>query len=109
MAERLVARFHDAAAAAAAAQHFRRVIQEKGVPEDVPETALSVGPDGDRGLLELLEELGLVASRGEARRLVNQGAISIDGRGIEDPTRRLDPGAYLIKVGKRRFARVRIE
>ena len=109
LAERLVARFHDAAAAAAAAQHFRRVIQEKGVPEDVPETVLSVGLNGDRGLLELLEELGLVASRGEARRLVNQGAISIDGRGIEDPTRRLDPGAYLIKVGKRRFARVRIE
>nr|AFD03225.1 tyrosyl-tRNA synthetase [uncultured bacterium W4-39b] len=109
LAERLVARFHDAAAATAAAQHFRRVIQEKGVPEDVPETVLSVGPDGDRGLLELLEELGLVASRGEARRLVNQGAVSIGGRGIEDPAQRLDPGAYLIKVGKRRFARVRIE
>jgi len=109
LAERLVARFHDAAAGTAAADHFRRVIQDKGVPEELPETALAAGPDGDRGLLELLEELGLVASRGEARRLVNQGAVSIDGRGVEAPTLRLAPGAYLIKVGKRRFARVRLE
>jgi tyrosyl-tRNA synthetase len=109
LAQRLVDRFHGAAAAVAAAEHFRRVIQDKGVPADVPETTLPVGPEGDRGLLELLEELGLVASRGEARRLVIQGAIGIDGRAVEDPTLRLDPGAYLIKVGKRRFARVRIE
>jgi tyrosyl-tRNA synthetase len=109
LAERLVARFHDAAAAEAAAQHFRRVIQDKGVPEEIPETVLALGPDGNRGLLELLAELGLVASRGEARRLVNQGAISIGGEGVRDPTLRLGPGAYLIKVGKRRFAKIRIE
>ena len=106
LAERLVARFHGSEASKQAAAHFRNVIQGKGVPDDVPEHRVAPGEGGDRGLLELLDEIGLVASRGEARRLVTQKAVSFDGETVADPTLRLAAGSYLIKVGKRRFARV---
>jgi tyrosyl-tRNA synthetase len=108
LAARLVARCHGADAAARAEEHFQRVVQNKQAPEDLRETAVEPGPEGRRGLLELLEGLGLVGSRSEARRLVDQGAVSVDGETVSEATLRLGAGAYLIRVGKRRFARVRI-
>jgi tyrosyl-tRNA synthetase len=108
LARRVVERFHGAAAAERAAEHFRRVITRKEAPEDLPETALGLGAGGDRGLLEVLEATGLVTSRSEARRLVAQSAVQLDGERVGDATLRLGPGAYLLKVGKRRFARVRL-
>lgn len=106
LAGRIVERFHGAAAAAAAAEHFKRVVTQKQVPEDIKERPVALGDDGVRGLLEILEELGLAGSRGEARRLVSQGAVQIDGERVSDATLRLSAGSYLLKVGKRRFARI---
>jgi tyrosyl-tRNA synthetase len=51
---------------------------------------------------------GLAASNSEARRLIQAGGVSIDGRRLEDPQERLGPGNYLLKVGKRRFKRIRV-
>ncbi len=79
------------------------------MPEDLPEQLLTAGEGGQRGLLEVLEALGMVASRSEARRLIGQSAVSIDGQPEKDPMRRLGVGSYLLKVGKRRFARLRID
>ena len=53
-------------------------------------------------------DLGFVTSTSEARRLVSQGAVSLDGEAVRDVRLRLEPGAYLLKAGKRRLARVRI-
>jgi tyrosyl-tRNA synthetase len=106
LAAALVARFAGAEAAPRAAEHFHRVIQRKEAPEDLPETRLEVGPDGQRGLLELLVALELVGSNSEARRLVGQGAVQLDGERVRDAALRLEPGSYLIKVGKRRFSRL---
>jgi len=108
LARRLVARFCGAEAARGAAAHFARVVRRKEVPEAVPELRVALGEGGLRGLLEILEEAGLVGSRSEGRRLVAQHAVQIDGVRVEDPTRRLGPGSYLLKVGKRRFARLRL-
>lgn len=108
LAERLVERFHGAEAAAAARDHFRRTVQRKELPDDIPEHALETDPDGRRGLLDLLQSLGLTPSRGEARRLVAQRAVSLDGARVEDPGLFLEPGSYLLQVGKRRFARVEL-
>ena len=108
LAERLVARFHGEAAAAGAREHFRRTVQRKELPDEIPEHALEVGADGRRGLLDLLQALGLAPSRGEARRLVAQRAVSLDGEKVEDPGRFLGPGSYLLQVGKRRFARLEL-
>jgi tyrosyl-tRNA synthetase len=104
----LVARFHGEDAARAAEEHFRSVVRERKAPEDLPEQRFDPGPGGVRGLLELLEALGLARSRSEARRLVAQGAVELDGGRVGDPTLRLGPGRYRVRAGKRRFARFRI-
>jgi tyrosyl-tRNA synthetase len=108
MAARLVDRFHDPAAARAARLHFEQVVQRGEVPEEVAEVEVA-GSDGGVGLLDLLRvQLG-VASNSEARRLVAQGAVQVDGQRVSDPALRLGPGGpYLIRAGKRRFALIRV-
>ena len=75
----------------------------------VPESTLPLSGVPDLPLLEVLESLKLIASRSEGRRLVAQGAVSIDGATVGDPTLRLSAGNFLVRVGKRRFARVVLE
>jgi len=108
LARALVERFAGEKAAREAADHFRNVIQRKQTPKDLEEIRCETGPEGAIGLLELLERLELVGSRSEGRRLVDQGAVRIDGEVVADPTLRLPAGSFLLKVGKRRFARVRL-
>jgi tyrosyl-tRNA synthetase len=108
LAGALVERFSGADAAREAADHFRNVVRDKRAPEDLEEVRCETGPEGEIGLLELLERLDLVASRSEARRLVGQKAVRINDEIVADPTIRLTAGSYLLKVGKRRFAQVRL-
>jgi tyrosyl-tRNA synthetase len=105
----LVERFHGADAAGEAAAHFRAVVQRKQVPTDLVEVVCDTGASGQIGLLALLDQLGLVASRSEARRLVAQSAVQVDEVVVGEPTLQLGaPGSYLLKVGKRRYAKVRL-
>jgi tyrosyl-tRNA synthetase len=106
LAERLVMQFHGGVAAAHAKAEFETVFASGGVPDEVPEKDL----DGSWHLLKLLTAAGLAPSNGEARRLIQQGAVSIDGERADDPFLELvpRPEPYLFKVGKRRFARVRL-
>jgi len=108
LARRIVLRFHGAEAAQGAEKHFQRVVRDREAPSDLPERRIEAGSSGERGLLELLVELGLVTSNGEARRLVAQRAVAIDDGVVQDPALRLGRGAYRIRVGRRRFARVEI-
>jgi len=108
LARRLVERFYGAAAGKAAADHFRQVVQRKEVPDDLSEKAIALGGESEIGLLDLLERLALIQSRGEGRRLIAEGAIQVDGARVSDPTLRLREGAYLMRVGRRRYARVRL-
>ncbi|HTF34053.1 MAG TPA: tyrosine--tRNA ligase [Myxococcota bacterium] len=107
LASRMVERFHGREAAEKAGEQFRRVIQRKEEPEDAPEVALYVGRDGVMGLLDLLRSALQIPSNAEARRLVAQGAVRLDGEVVRDGNARLSPGAYRLRVG-RRFARVRL-
>ena len=108
LARLLVAELHGAAAADEAEAEFERVFAGGGVPDEVPELTRAGGEE----LLVLLKEAGLVASGNEARRLLLQGAISLDGEtlGADAAKLRLEPRAtaYLAKVGKRRFLRLRV-
>ena len=106
VARRLVSRYHGVAAGRDAALRFERVVQSGELPDEIPEHRIDLGADADIGLLELLERTGLVASRSEGRRLAGQGALSINGERVADPTLRLVAGSYLLRVGKRRYARV---
>jgi tyrosyl-tRNA synthetase len=108
MAGRLVARFHGERAARDARAHFERVVQRRETPDEVPEVEVAAG-DGGAGLLDVLRSALGVASNSEARRLVAQGAVQVEGQRVEDPALRLEPGGpYLVRAGKRRFARVRV-
>jgi tyrosyl-tRNA synthetase len=104
LARRVVARLHGETAAEGAAEHFRRVIQEGERPESLPQVVLT-GAQGDGiGLLDALRIAFALASNGEARRLVAQGAVQIDEKVERDATRRLALGRYIVRAGRRRFA-----
>jgi tyrosyl-tRNA synthetase len=108
LARRIVARFHGGGAAEAAERHFDRVHVEHRPPEDVEEAAFAAA-NGSVHLPALIAEV-FGGSRSEARRLLSQGGVRLDGEalGADDqdlPAERLD-GAIL-QVGKRRFRRLR--
>jgi tyrosyl-tRNA synthetase len=104
LARFIVARGHGDGAAREAEEHFTRVVREGQTPEDVPELSL---PPGDPVHLPiLLTELG-VGSTSEARRLIAQGGVKVDGEVVGEldiPRERL--AGRLIQAGKRRFARL---
>jgi len=106
LARRLVADFHSDAAAQTAEDEFESVFRQGGVPEEIPLVELS----GSANIVALVASAKLASSKSEARRLVQQGAVSVDGDKIGnlglDLESRDEP--YLLKVGKRRFARVQI-
>jgi tyrosyl-tRNA synthetase len=105
LARFLVVRSHGDDAAQAAEEHFSRVVRRGEAPEDVPELAL----DGDDPvhLPKLIADGGLAASTSEARRLIGQGAVKLNGEAVSelDLPRAALAGA-LLQVGKRRFARL---
>jgi len=107
LARCLVAEYHGEAAAERAATEFENVFSGRGVPDEVPLFALA----GPSQLPDVLTAAELAPSKREARRLIQQGAVSIDSERASDPTIELaareEP--YLFKVGKRRFARIRVQ
>ncbi len=110
LAQEIVARFHDAAAAARAQSNFTSRFAEKTLPTDLPEIALyCAAGENALPLVAALTSAGvaLAASRGEARRKLSEGAVRIDGEKATDPTLRLVAGSsYTLQLGPRRFARV---
>lgn len=107
LAHGIVSRLHGTASADAAEEHFRRVVQRKELPSEVPVVELSQ-TGSERRLFEVLVDTDLCSSRSEARRLVEQGGVSLDGVRSSDASTILSPGEHLLQVGKRRFVRVRI-
>src|SRR5712692_7557736 len=103
----VTAMYHGEAGAREGEAHFARVIQQKEAPESIEEIHLSL-PGPEVPLWKVLKEAGLVVSSSEARRMIQQGAVEVDGERIFDLAQALPSGrgGYLIKVGKRRFKRV---
>ena len=108
LAEELVARFHDQAAAGKAKAEFISRFQKGAMPEEIEEISVA-SKDGGLGIAHLLKEAGLVASTSEAFRMIKQGAVRIDGERVEDKGLSLDAGsAHVYQVGKRKFARIHL-
>jgi tyrosyl-tRNA synthetase len=104
LARFIVERGHGPEAAAAAEDHFTRVVREGEAPADVPEAPLPAGDPVHLPAL-LVEHLG-VSSTSEARRLIAQGAVKLDGRpATEIDVPRADLAGALVQAGKRRFMR----
>lgn len=109
LARELTARFHSPEAARKAEENFERVFRQRELPEDMPQVNMPASPDGI-WLPKLLAEAGMVKSNGEARRLIKQNAVTVDGEKIADDNYTVDAaGEVLLKVGKRRFCRVVFE
>jgi len=109
LAVEIVARFHDRRAATAAKDEFIRRFAGGQLPDDIPEVSLAAH-GAALGLGDMLRQAGLVPSNSEARRLIGAGAVRVDGERVADDRCALPAGAtYLLQVGKRRFARVRLE
>ncbi len=103
----LVSRFHDSESAQKAEKNFEQVFKERQLPDEIPEMEVQV--DGEViWLPKLLHEAGLVSSTSDARRMIKQNAVSVDGEKISNPQTDITAeGQLLLKVGKRRFCQVR--
>ena len=105
----LTSRYHGDGQAAAAAEHFARVHQRRSAPAGMEETRVSCAGTG-LDLVVLLRSLGLASSNSEARRLISQGAVEIDGERVALSEAELGAGrTYVVRVGKRQFRRVTVE
>jgi len=102
LAQEIVERFHNRAAAEEAVLDFDRRARG-GIPDVVPEMSLSGAP---LGIGQLLKLANLCASSSEALRMVEQGGVRIDGETISDKGLKVEAGTYVLQVGKRKFARV---
>jgi tyrosyl-tRNA synthetase len=111
LARSVVAEFHSADAAAAAQVEFERVFSSRRLPQDIPDVYVDV--DGDSILLaKALVVAGMATSNSEARRLISQGGVKLEGAVVEDINRVLDADASdstLVQVGKRKFARLHLQ
>jgi len=108
LARTITADFHGVGSAAAAESHFRKVHQRRETPDEVAEVRLPGTPTPAQ-LIKVLVEVGLAPSNSEARRLLRQGGVRVDGAVVTDPFATIAAGAahsYLVQVGKRRFARI---
>ncbi|GAB4116258.1 MAG: tyrosine--tRNA ligase [Sideroxydans sp.] len=108
LAQEIVARFHSRQAAEDALTEFEARFQKGVLPDDMPEIAVSSAA-GQIGIAQLLKQAGLVASTSEALRMIDQGAVKLDGEKISDRGLQLKAGAVVVaQVGKRKFGRVSV-
>jgi tyrosyl-tRNA synthetase len=106
LAKFLIARFHSQAAASAAEEEFNRIFVDKGLPDEIPSFEVS---SGEIGLLQLMTQIGLTASNGEAKRLVQGKAVEINQVKVEDEKLKLQLKSgeeLIIRAGKKKFAKV---
>ncbi|MDH5638395.1 MAG: tyrosine--tRNA ligase [Nitrospinota bacterium] len=103
----IVARFHSEEDAVKAADEFERVFASGKLPDDIPVSTFNWDENGEAWLPKALQEVGLVSSSSDGRRMIKQGAVSVDGVKISDQDYKIRRGREkLVKIGKRRFLRL---
>ncbi|MFP3937342.1 MAG: tyrosine--tRNA ligase [Phycisphaerae bacterium] len=107
LARTIVATYHGQEQAKAAEAEFQRVFSNRETPSEMPEVRLS---DGSINAVEFVMSAGFAKSTSEARRLIKQGAVSINGEKLADINAAVSPKTdQVLKVGKRRFGRIVIQ
>ncbi len=101
LAQEIVARYYNDEEAVKAKEHFDQVIVGKGTPDemDAHETL-------DESLVDSMADAGVVKSKGEAKRLIAQGAVKVNEMKVDDPFHTLPKGEHIVKVGKRKFIKM---
>jgi tyrosyl-tRNA synthetase len=107
LAKEIVAIYHDADAATAAEEEFKRVFAQGQTPDEMPEIVVH---EAAMGIVQLVTHANFAKSNGEAKRLIKQSAVSIDDEKITDPNAEvtLETGQVL-RVGKRRFGQIVVQ
>lgn len=107
LARKLVEMYHSKEEAIKAEEEFDKVFIKKDVPEDMPEFEFSELNDGI-SIIDLILKVNFAPSKSEARRLIQQGGVSINGQKIEDFNHQIiSDGEFVLKVGKRKFAKIK--
>ncbi len=107
-AQEIVAKYHSAELATAAAENFEKVFSRKEIPDEMPEYRFAV-KGKDIWLPNLMQECRLVATTSEGKRLIKQGGVRVDGESIENEFYRPSlKETFVIQAGKRKFARIKI-
>ncbi len=111
LARNLVESYYDVDAALAAEEHFDKLFKAHDVPDDIPvyEGQITLNDDGQVYLAAFLNEAGLAASAGEARRLIDGGGVKINDETVAAKQYNIDPATLhgaIIKVGKRKFLQI---
>ncbi len=108
LAQEIIARFHDEAAAVKALENFEARFQRGAIPDEMPEVELKI--DGDNlAIANLLKDAELTSSTSESIRMINAGAVKIDGEKVDNPKLEIVADSqHVYQVGKRKFARVTI-
>ncbi len=104
LAHEITARFHDEDAAKKAKEEFDNVFAANKLPEDIPEFEMEDGV----WICKALVDAGIEPSTSQARRDIKQNAVSIDQKKISDEKLNLSAGEYILQVGKRKFAKVKV-
>jgi tyrosyl-tRNA synthetase len=105
----IVARYHGADAAQAAFDEFERMFVKKDIPDEIEETTLEAASPVLL-VVDVLAQTGLAPSKGEAKRLIQGGGVSIDGERVTDINQTVDISAQrLFKVGKRKFLKIQVK
>jgi tyrosyl-tRNA synthetase len=102
LAEEITARFHGAENARGAREGFNAVFAKQGIPEDIEIFGAAAGAL----LVDVLSESGVCSSKGDARRMCKQNAVTVDGRKEDDASFAFGPGEYVLKIGKKRFLKL---
>jgi tyrosyl-tRNA synthetase len=103
LASMIVTEYHSAEAADGAQKYFESKHQRREVPENAPVYRI----DRDMWICELMKQVRFAPSTNEAKRLIGQGAVRVDGQAISDVNFRFVPGTHkVLEVGKRRVARI---
>lgn len=107
LAKTVIAQFYNEKAADLSAAQFDKVFAQGQLPDDIPEVEISAEPISASAFVLTC---GLVASGSEAKRMIRQSAVSIDGKKIKDTNAEIMPkDGMIIQVGKRKFARLKVK
>jgi tyrosyl-tRNA synthetase len=107
LAREIVAQYHGGEKAKAAEEEFKRMFQQKDLPDEIPEFRPTEDMLDNVCLPKLMAAAGSVGSTSEARRLIQQGAVKVDGIKIDDPNINISPSAgMIVQVGKRKFFQI---
>lgn len=105
LAKTIIKMYYDKESSEEAEKEFDKIFIQKEVPEDIPEIKLNNGPE--IGILDLIVKVNFAPSKGEARRLVMQGGVSLDGEKISDINAQITiDKTKVLKVGKRKFIKI---